>query len=84
MTQRSFRIEAIWDDTEKVWYSESDIKGLHLEAASIEEFMSLIDEFASDLIVTNHLSKDDLTGKALRDLIPAVVVSTRNGPQQAA
>ena len=75
--QRSFSVQAIWDEEEQIWFCESDIIGLHVEAASLEEFYDLVNEFASDLIVSNHYSESDLSGTSLRDLIPSVVITQK-------
>ena len=46
MTNRNFFISAIWDEEAKVYYSESDIKGFHIEAENLDEFEALMQEFA--------------------------------------
>ena len=51
----TFFIRALWDDEAKVYVSESDIKGLHIEAATLEEFESVIFEHARELIFDNHI-----------------------------
>ncbi|MEO0667602.1 MAG: DUF1902 domain-containing protein [Pseudomonadota bacterium] len=82
--KRSFSVKAIWDEVDQLWMSESDIRGLHIEAASLEEFYDLVNEFASELIVTNHYSDVEMVGKTMRDMIPAVVVSHTEKPDHAA
>ena len=82
--QRSFEVTALWDEEEQIWVSQSDIEGLHIEAASIGEFNALVHEFASELIVTNHYADVDFTGKDMRELIPAIVISHDGGPSKAA
>ena len=76
MSSRSFSVVAKWDDEAAVFYSESDILGLHVEAATLEEFAAIVQREASDLIVANHLSKQELARGNLRDLIPAIFLST--------
>ena len=73
--KRSFSVKAIWDKEDELWLSESDIKGLHIEAKTLEEFYDLVNEFASELIVTNHYSDVEMVGKTMRDMIPAIVIS---------
>ena len=75
--QRSFQVKAIWDEENAVWFSESDIIGLHVEAETLDAFYALVNEFASDLIVSNHYSESDLSGVELRDVIPAVVITQK-------
>lgn len=82
--KRSFSVKAIWDEEDQLWLSESDIKGLHIEAETLEEFYDLVNEFASELIVTNHYSDVEMIGKTMRDMIPAVVVSHERKSGQAA
>lgn len=84
MSQRSFFVRAVWDEDNHLWRSESDIIGLHIEARNLEEFDDLVREFASELIVTNHVPASDFTSKPLREMIPAVVISHDTGPASAA
>lgn len=72
MTKLNFEVSALWDSEAGVWYSESNIIGLHIEAATIEEFESVVREYAADLIVENHLNTSDWANTSLRDLIPTV------------
>jgi hypothetical protein len=73
MTKRHFHIRAVWDDEAKVYFSESDIIGLHVEAGSLEDFEKIVNEEAAELIVSNHMSDADISRKSLRDLIPALI-----------
>lgn len=50
---RSFYVKALWDAEAKVWYSETDIPGLVLQAETLEEFEDLIRHFAPDLLASN-------------------------------
>ena len=52
--KRTFNVKAVWDDEAQVFYSHSDIGGLHIEAASLDEFEAIIIEEAPDLIIANH------------------------------
>lgn len=79
MAKKSYEVRAIWDDENKLWYCESDLIGLHIEAGTFAEFRELMHTFAADLIVTNHYSDEDLGGDP-RDLIPAIVISRAEGP----
>ena len=38
MDKRTFVVSSIWDAEAKVYYSESEIVGLHIEAATLDEF----------------------------------------------
>jgi len=73
MTKRTFAITALWDEEAKVFYSESEIIGLHIEAETIDEFERLMFELAPDLIIANHIAKPELQRCDIRDLIPAIL-----------
>lgn len=82
--QRSFTVRALWDDDAKVFYSESDIIGLHIEAPTIEAFLEVMNDCAPELIVENHIPKPDLVSKPLRELIPAIVFCPPDANHSAA
>ncbi len=73
MAKRSFSVRALWDEDAKVFYSKSDIIGLHIEAKTIDEFEAVLLEVGPDLIVANHISKPDLMNSSLGELIPAII-----------
>ncbi|MCW0000521.1 DUF1902 domain-containing protein [Pararhizobium sp. YC-54] len=73
MVKRTFFVKAVWDPEAKVFYSESDIEGFHIEAGTVDEFEEIIFDTAIDLIVANHMSLPDLADTPLRDLIPAIL-----------
>ena len=53
--QRTFKVEACWDEDAKVWYSKSDIKGLNIEADTLDIFEEVLFDIAPELIVSNHI-----------------------------
>jgi len=71
--QRTFKIVAIWDDEAKVFYSESDIKGFHIETKTVDQFEELITELAIELIIENHIGPEAIAAKPMRDLVPAIL-----------
>ena len=71
--KRTFVVKAIWDDDAGVFYSESDINGLHIEAETVDEFEAIMMEVAPELIMENHVTDADLAEKPTRDLVPAIV-----------
>lgn len=73
MSQRTFTVQACWDEDAQVYYSESDIKGLHIEAKTLDEFEAVMRETAIDLIVRNHISLEELAQKPIRDLVPSIL-----------
>ena len=50
-----FFVKAVWDDETRVFVSESNIKGLHIEAETIDEFEEVMNDIAGDLLASNHL-----------------------------
>jgi Domain of unknown function (DUF1902) len=71
--KRSYYVKAIWDDEAKVYYTESDIFGLHIETKTLDEFEDVMHDLAIDMIVANHLNVENLTSTPFRDLIPAII-----------
>jgi hypothetical protein len=71
--KRSFYVRALWDDEVKRWYSQSDIHGLAIETDTLEEFEEVLWDVAADLVIANHLSKEDLASVSLKDLMPAII-----------
>ena len=72
VTKRNYVVKAIWDDEAKVFYSESDIVGLHVEAETLEEFQRIMRENALELILENHIKPQELVKKKIADLIPTI------------
>ena len=65
-----FYISAVWDDEAKVYVSESNIRGLHIIAESIEEFEEVMEDLAFDLIMANHIAPKKLDSKPIREFFP--------------
>ena len=53
--KRTFTVKAIWDNEAQVFYAQSDIEGLHIESASLDEFEEILLDTAPELIMVNHL-----------------------------
>ncbi len=71
--RRTFFVRAIWDGEAQVYVSESDIKGLHIETKTLDEFKEVLDDVAVELILANHVDRKDLTLENLAELVPAVI-----------
>ena len=82
--KRTYSVTAIWDPEAQVYYSNSDISGLHIETGSLDEFEEILMDEAINLIVANHLSPEDLATKPLRDLVPAIIWQRPDLHQSAA
>ena len=50
---RTYHVKAVWDAEAEVFFAETDIPGLHIEAATIGEFFHAVEELAPQLIVAN-------------------------------
>lgn len=73
-----FYVKALWDDEAGVFYSESDIVGLHIEAATIEDFVATMEELAPQMVVENHVSKQDIAKKSLLEMISSIIFQPPN------
>lgn len=82
--KRTFSVSAQWDEDAKVFYTVSDIEGLHIEMRSLDEMEEILFDVAIDLIVANHLTETDLTCTSIRDLIPAIIWHRPDMPSAAA
>ncbi len=74
MARHIFSVIALWDEEAKVFYSESDIDGLTIETATIEEFEAVLLELGPDMILANHILKPENANLSLADLIPTIVL----------
>ena len=73
MSKRTFFVRAVWDEDAGVYFAESDIEGLHIEAETVEQFEEALFELAVELIVANHISKEELASTPIQDLVPAIL-----------
>ncbi len=71
--QRTFTISAHWDAEAKRWYSDSDITGLHIETATLEEFEEVMRDMAVELIFANHFDAATLGSTPIGELVPAIL-----------
>ena len=53
-TRKSYYVKALWDPESEVWYSESDIPGLVVEANTLSEFEKLMMELAPEMLAENE------------------------------
>jgi hypothetical protein len=51
--EKRYYVRAIWDSEASVWTSQTDIPGLVIEANTLAEFESLIEELAPEMLVAN-------------------------------
>jgi Domain of unknown function (DUF1902) len=51
--KQKFKVTAIWDPEVKVFTSDSNIPGLVVEADTFEEFVSLVEALAPEMLEAN-------------------------------
>jgi hypothetical protein len=83
MAHLGYKIAALWDEEAQVFVSESNIKGFHIEAATIEEFEDLMMAIAPELVAANHLADFELASKPLSQLIPGIIWERPASPMDA-
>ena len=59
--KRTFTVKAVWDNEAQVFYAESDIEGLHIEAVTLDEFEEIMLDTVPELIMVNHRSVSDIS-----------------------
>ena len=69
MKNHNFFVEAKWDEIAGVFWSKSNIVGLHIEAKTMEEFKEDMKANAADLMISNHFEfrnpgKSEIPGSA--------------------
>ncbi|MBK5962376.1 hypothetical protein CCR97_29920 [Rhodoplanes elegans] len=50
----SFTVTATWDADAGVFYSQSDVPGLHIEAETFDAFLELVRDLAPEMIADNR------------------------------
>ncbi len=58
--KHTLRVRAVWDAEAGVSYADSDIEGLHIETATLDEFESIMLEVAPELIMVNRRNLSEL------------------------
>lgn len=71
--KRTFTVKAVWDDKAQVLYAQSDVEGLHIEVASLDEFEEIMLDAAPELIMANHRTASEICEHPLKDLVPAIL-----------
>ena len=66
--KKSYHVKAIWDEEAGVFYAETDIPGLNVEAVTLKEFIEIVEELAPQMLNANlsrrHKNHDDHKGQA--------------------
>jgi len=73
MAKRTFFVRAAWEEEAGAFVSESDLIGLHIETATLDEFEDILKEVGPELIVANHLTAAELGEKPYEDQIPTIL-----------
>ncbi len=53
---KTYHVKAVWDAEAEVFYAETDIPGLHLEAPTMAELFKAAEELAPMMIMANDSS----------------------------
>ena len=69
----AFVVTASWDEEASVWISETNIRGLVIEAETLDEFEELVVALAPDMIRDNHLVPAGLGDRPASEVLPTVV-----------
>ena len=56
-----YTVTAVWDAGAEVYWSRSDIVGLNVEAATLSEFVDLVEALAPELMRDNGMAPDPVT-----------------------
>ena len=72
----AFHLTAVWDEDAGLFYSDSNIVGLHIEAETIEEFQAIALDLGPEMLLANHVTNGDLLTKPLKHLISVIWGST--------
>ncbi len=51
--KKSYHVRAVWDEEAGVYYAETDIPGLHVEAGTLREFIEIVEELAPQMMEAN-------------------------------
>ena len=82
--KRTFFVKALWDDLAKIWYSETDIDGLFINAKDLDEFEDVINEFAGDLVLENHWRRGQVPEETISSTVPIILWQRPNLARHAA
>jgi hypothetical protein len=63
MSDKEYLIHAIWDAEAGVFYAESDVPGLNVEAATLPEFLEILQDVVPELLAANAGTKDATSGQ---------------------
>lgn len=54
---KKYHVKAVWDAEAKVFYAETDIPGLHVEAPTMAKFVAIVEELAPQMLAANTSHK---------------------------
>jgi hypothetical protein len=50
---KTYHVKAVWDAEAMVFFAETDIPGLHVEAATMTEFVEAVEAMAAQVLEAN-------------------------------
>jgi Domain of unknown function (DUF1902) len=80
----TFFVKALWDDEANVWYSETDIEDLFINAKNLEEFEEVTSEFVGELVLENHWHCDQVPEDLIKTTVPIILWQRPNQARHAA
>lgn len=80
----TFFDRAVWDDEVNVWYSETDIEGLIINAKDLNEFEEVMNEFAGDRVLENHWRRGQVPEEMINKTVPIILSQGPNLTSHAA
>jgi hypothetical protein len=71
----NYYVKALWDDEASLYYSETNVPGLNIEAETLHDFIAIAEELTPQMLEANvpGYSPDKLRGRATAALELAVV-----------
>jgi len=52
--EKSYHVKAVWDEDAGVFYAETDIPGLNVEASTLKEFIEIVEALAPEMMDANR------------------------------
>jgi hypothetical protein len=49
----TFYVKAVWDDEAKVYYADTNVPGLNVEAETLGSFLALVEDLAPQMLEAN-------------------------------
>ena len=64
MSDKEYLIHAIWDAKAGVFYAQSDVPGLNVEAATLQELLEVLQDVVPELLAANGGKREATSGQS--------------------